>query len=155
MRAIDSWLAEYGESHRNPINKAVHWVCVPLIMLSLLGLLWAVPVPAALGQASPLLNPATLMVVLALAYYLLLAPRLAAGMVLVSAIMLLLVWALAELTAPLWLSSLAIFVAAWIGQFIGHRVEGRKPSFFKDLQFLLIGPLWLLAALYRRLGLRY
>jgi uncharacterized membrane protein YGL010W len=55
----------------------------------------------------------------------------------------------------LWVTSLVIFVAAWIGQFIGHAIEGKRPSFFKDLQFLLIGPLWLLAAAYRRLGLRY
>ena len=62
---------------------------------------------------------------------------------------------LATLAWPLWLTSLTIFIAAWIGQFIGHALEGKRPSFFKDLQFLLIGPLWLLAAAYRRLGLSY
>ena len=62
---------------------------------------------------------------------------------------------LAALATPLWQSCLAIFVVAWIGQFVGHAVEGRRPSFFKDLQFLLIGPLWLLSFAYRRLGLRY
>ena len=50
---------------------------------------------------------------------------------------------------------LILFVAAWIGQFIGHRIEGKKPSFFKDILFLLVGPLWILAFLYRRLGIRY
>jgi uncharacterized membrane protein YGL010W len=44
--------------------------------------------------------------------------------------------------SPLFYSSLAIFVIAWIGQFYGHKLEGKKPSFFKDLQFLLIGPAW-------------
>jgi uncharacterized membrane protein YGL010W len=62
---------------------------------------------------------------------------------------------LAALPWPLWLTSLAIFVVAWIGQFIGHHIEGKRPSFFKDVQFLMIGPLWLMAAAYRRAGLRY
>ena len=44
---------------------------------------------------------------------------------------------------------------AWIGQFIGHKIEGEKPSFFEDLQFLLIGPAWLLGAIYQKLGIRY
>src|SRR5262249_2722390 len=52
-------------------------------------------------------------------------------------------------------SLVAVFVAAWIAQFVGHSIEGRKPSFFEDLQFLLIGPLWLLADGYRRVGTRY
>ena len=76
--------------------------------------------------------------------------RLAAAIVLLA-----LTHSLAQLPWPLWLSSLVIFVVAWIGQFVGHAVEGKRPSFFKDLQFLLIGPLWLLAAAYRRFGLRY
>ena len=42
-----------------------------------------------------------------------------------------------------------VFVLAWIGQFIGHLIEGKRPSFFKDLQFLLIGPAWLMAFVYR------
>ena len=50
---------------------------------------------------------------------------------------------------------MAIFVLAWIGQFIGHKIEGEKPSFFEDLQFLLIGPDWLLGAIYQKLGIRY
>jgi len=78
-----------------------------------------------------------------------------AGLGLAFAMLLLLTRALSALPVPLWLSSLAIFVVAWIGQFIGHAIEGRRPSFFKDLQFLLIGPLWLLAAAYRRLSLTY
>jgi len=63
--------------------------------------------------------------------------------------------ALARLPWPLWATSLGIFVIAWIGQFIGHAIEGARPSFFKDLQFLLIGPLWLVAAAYRRFSVPY
>ena len=155
MRSIQTWLDEYGESHRNPVNKRVHWVCVPLIVLSLIGLLWSIPVPAAWAAMSPLMNWGVLFIVLALIYYYLLSWRLALGMTLVTLVVVGIVYAASRLAVPLWLLSVVVFVAAWIGQFIGHKVEGRKPSFFKDLQFLLIGPLWLLAFIYRRLGAAY
>ncbi|GAA3930005.1 DUF962 domain-containing protein [Hymenobacter algoricola] len=156
MATLPDLLTEYGESHHNPTNKLVHWVCVPLIMFSLLGLLWSVPMPKAVQQLSPWLNLATLVMGLAVMYYLRLSVRLSIGMVLVWALMagaLRLVEAGAAL--PLWTVCVLIFVLAWIGQFWGHKVEGKEPSFLKDLQFLLIGPLWLLHFVYRALGWRY
>ena len=84
-----------------------------------------------------------------------LSPALALGILVSFAVLLAMVRLLAQLPWPLWATSIVIFVIAWIGQFIGHGVEGRRPSFFKDLQFLLIGPLWLLAAAYRRFSLPY
>lgn len=155
MKSIQSWLDEYGDSHRNPVNKRIHWVCVPLIMLSALGFLWGAPRPEAFTAYGAYANWATFAILASLVYYALLSPRLAAGMLLVSAIMCLVLQGLTLLPWPLWWSCLAIFVGAWIGQFIGHKIEGRKPSFFKDLQFLLIGPVWLLADAYRRLGFAY
>lgn len=155
MRSIDRWLAEYGESHRNPVNKLIHWICVPAIVFSLIGLLWALPVPRPMAAISPALNWALLAAMVAAAYYLVLSVPLGIGSALALAGMLLAAHGLAGLPAPLWAVSAMIFVLAWIGQFIGHLVEGRKPSFFKDLQFLLIGPLWLLAAAYRRAGIPY
>ena len=155
MKSIQSWLDDYGDSHRNPVNKRIHWICVPLIMLSVLGFLWGVPRPAAFAAYGVYANWATLTILASLIYYALLSPRLAAGMLLVSAIMCLVLQGLTQLPWPLWWSCLAIFVGAWIGQFIGHKIEGKKPSFFKDLQFLLIGPVWLLADVYERLGFGY
>ncbi len=155
MRSVQNWLDEYSVSHQNPVNKRIHWICVPLIMLSALGMLWTVPRPAFFFSISPYLNWATLLILVSLIYYLLLSVRLAAGMLLVSAVMCLGVEALGGLPWPLLWTSFAIFAAAWIGQFIGHKIEGRKPSFFKDLQFLLIGPIWLLADAYKRLGFAY
>jgi len=155
MRSLQSWLDEYSVSHQDPTNKAIHWVCVPLIMLSALGMLWSIPRPAAFASVSPYLNWATLLIVFSLAYYFLLSVRLAAGMLLVSLGMCLVLGWLMLLPWPLFWTSLAIFAAAWVGQFIGHKIEGRKPSFFKDLQFLLIGPIWLLADAYRKLGVAY
>ena len=155
MRSVGEWLSEYGASHENPTNKRLHWICVPPIVLSVMGFLWSVPVPRAFAALSPWLNWATLTAAAAAVYYLLLSPALAAGIVVVFVVLLALTQGLTHLPWPLWLSSLIIFVIAWIGQFTGHAIEGKRPSFFKDLQFLLIGPLWLLAALYRRLSLRY
>jgi len=149
MRGIESLLAEYDDSHGNPVNKLLHWICVPLIMFSLLALLWLVPLPGA-----PL-NGAVLLVIATLIYYLLLSARLAAGMLVVSLLMLGLLLALDRAGAPLLILAAEVFVLAWIGQFVGHYMEGKRPSFLKDIQFLLIGPLWLLADAYRRLGVRY
>jgi len=155
MRTLQSWLDDYGVSHRNPVNKRIHWICVPLIMLSALGMLWSVPRPGFFAGLSPYLNWATLLILASLIYYTMLSVRLAAGMLLVSALMCLVLELLMQLPWPLFWTSLVIFAGAWIGQFIGHKIEGRKPSFFKDLQFLLIGPVWLLADAYKRLGFAY
>lgn len=155
MRSVDQWLEEYGESHRNPVNKALHWLCVPSIVMTVLGLLWALPVPGAFAALSPWLNWATIAGTLGLAYYVALSPALALGFVPVLLAMFAAIVALAALPWPLWQTCIAIFIVAWIGQFIGHAIEGRRPSFLEDLQFLMIGPLWLLAFVYRALGLRY
>jgi len=155
MRTLTEWLDEYGASHEHATNKLLHWICVPPIVLSVFGLLWSIPVPEAFASVSPWLNWATLSAAVALIYYLALSPALAAGVLIAFVLLLLLTHWLGALPWPLWLTSVAIFVAAWIGQFIGHAIEGKRPSFFRDVQFLLIGPLWLLAAAYRRLGLLY
>jgi uncharacterized membrane protein YGL010W len=155
MRSVADWLGEYGQSHADPTNKLLHWICVPLIVLAVIGFLWSLPVPDAFVAVSPWLNWATVVALLALIYYAVLSLSLAAGIGIAFAVLLAIVNAMTELPWPLWMSCLAIFVIAWIGQFIGHAIERKRPSFFKDVQFLLIGPLWLVAALYRRLGVPY
>jgi uncharacterized membrane protein YGL010W len=155
MKTMNQWLDEYGESHRNPTNKAIHWICVPLILFTVLGLLWLIPVPAAVAATSPFLNWSTLLMALAVVYYLLLSPRLAVGMALIAVLMFAGVyWVVTSAPVAPWIVFVAVFVGAWIGQFIGHEIEGKKPSFFKDLQFLLIGPAWLMAHAFRKAGIR-
>jgi uncharacterized membrane protein YGL010W len=155
-KSLQQWLDDYAVCHQHPHNKRIHWLCVPLIVWSLLALLWLLPLPlaATLPQPlQPLANVAVLVILLASIYYWRLAPRLAIGMLLFSAASLWLGLQIAGLLAvPLWLLAVVVFVLAWIGQFIGHHIEGKKPSFFKDLQYLLIGPVWCLENLYRRLG---
>ncbi len=154
MQTISGLFDEYGLSHRHPFNKRVHWICVPAILWSLLALLWSVPPAGGLG--APPLNWAVLAVIAMTIYYLLHSWRLAIGMVLVNTALLGLCAGLAAvLPLPLWQAALIVFVLAWIGQFIGHHVEGARPSFFKDLQFLLVGPAWLLGFVYRRFRLTY
>ena len=154
MKSVHVLLDEYGDSHQNPINKFIHWVCVPLIVLSLLGLLWSVPFPGGDLSTQPF-NWVTLLLLGAVFYYFLLSWRLAAGMIVFSCTLYIILLWLDDFLISLWLLSLIIFTVAWIGQFIGHYIEGKRPSFFKDIQFMLIGPLWLLATVYRKLKLPY
>ena len=154
MRSMQDWFDAYGESHQNALNKAIHWICVPTIFFCVVGLLAAIP-PTEL----PLLGHmpwAKLVVILGLLFYVRLSIPMAVGMALWSFACLGLARYL-ELHAawPLWLICTVLFVAAWIGQFYGHKVEGKKPSFLEDLQFLMIGPAWLMGFIYRRLGIPY
>jgi len=153
MRTVEQWFGEYGESHSHPSNELLHIICVPPIVLTVIGFLWAIPVPDSFAALSPWLNWATLMVGAAILYYLSLSVSLGIGAAAGLIAMLFVVRWLDTLAWPLWVTCLAIFVVAWIGQFIGHSIEGKRPSFMKDIQFLLIGPLWLLGHLYRRLGI--
>ena len=155
MRSVEQWLQEYGESHRDPTNKALHWICVPVIVVSLIGLLWSLPVPDTWRNISPLLNWGSMFLAVAVVYYLVMSWSLALGMALFVGLVMLSIVGLQNLPWPLWSVCLALFVIAWVGQFIGHHVEGRRPSFFKDIQFLLIGPLWLLSFIYRKLRIPY
>ena len=156
MKPAQRWLDEYGESHQHPLNEKIHWICVPLIMLSLVALLSLLPLNLAILNQYPSLNHwGFALVVFASIYYFFLSIPLFAGMISVSVLLLVGTHWLSILPFPLWQTSLAIFVVAWIGQFYGHKIEGKKPSFLKDVQFLLIGPLWLLSKLYRRYGITY
>jgi uncharacterized membrane protein YGL010W len=155
LRSVQDWLDEYGESHQNPTNKLIHWICVPVIVFSVVGMLWSLPVPSAFVEISPAMNWAVLFAMAAVVYYFILSASLAIGMVPILAAMLALAHWISVSTLSLLAVSVTVFVVAWIGQFVGHRIEGKKPSFFKDLLFLMIGPVWLLAFVYKRMGIRY
>jgi uncharacterized membrane protein YGL010W len=159
MRRIDQLLLEYGESHQNETNKSIHWICVPLIFFSIVGLIASIPsqaVQSVLGEGNVYANWATVVLVLVTIYYVTLSIPLSIGMMLFGVLCLVLANLIIRLNiAPLWAVCIGIFVLAWIGQFYGHKVEGKKPSFFKDVQFLLIGPAWLMHFVYKKLGIPY
>lgn len=156
MKTIHDWLAAYSVSHQNPINKTFHWICIPCIMFSLIGLLTAIP--SDYLPFSPYLNWGSIFIIATLLFYLRLSFPIFLGFVFVGGAM---VWGNMLLqaglpdTIPLWGFSLTVFVVAWIGQFIGHKIEGAKPSFFEDLQFLLIGPAWLMSFIFQKVGIKY
>ena len=131
MKTINEWFDEYSESHQNKTNKLIHWVCVPTIYFSIVGIL---------AHFSVLLT--TLLLVLAFIFYARLDIVLAVAMAVLTSVLAWLIWVL-----PVGYGFyIGLFILAWIGQFYGHKVEGKKPSFFKDLQFLLIGPIWCMDA---------
>jgi uncharacterized membrane protein YGL010W len=140
-RKVDQLLAHYEESHRNPVNERIHFVAIPLIMLSLLGLLFALHPWAAYAFAGA-----------SMVYYVRLSAVFLVAMAALSLLGLALVHAMGE---HVLIISIAIFVGAWIAQFVGHKVEGKKPSFFEDLQYLWVGPIFVLSKLFLKLGIRW
>lgn len=152
MKTIHQWLNEYGESHQDHTNKTIHWICVPAIFFSIIGLLYGIKIPFTVFDVQ--LNVAILVLALAVVYYMSLSKTLWVGLLLFA---LLCLW-LCQIVEQsgiisLWLFSVIVFVVAWIGQFYGHKIEGKKPSFLKDIQFLMIGPAWLMSFIYKKLGI--
>ena len=151
MRNATEWFDLYAESHQNATNKAIHWVCIPAILLATLGLLQSIPHP--FGGVSPYLHWASIAWCGAMVFYGTLSWTVFAGMAVWGATCIAVNTAIASAALPLAAVSFVIFFLAWLAQFYGHTVEGKKPSFFNDLQFLLVGPAWLLQFVYRRVGI--
>ena len=156
MRLVDQLLEEYGSSHRNATNKLIHWFCVPAIMFSLITLLLAIPF---IMERSLLANWAFIFLLGVWVYYARLSMPMFFGFMLIGSVLL---WGAYSLyislgadAAQLAFVAFIIFTLAWVGQFIGHKIEGKKPSFLKDVQFLLIGPAWLLSFIFRKMGIKY
>jgi uncharacterized membrane protein YGL010W len=140
-RRVDRLLTHYAQSHMNPVNERIHFVAIPLIALSLVGLLYAAHPWAAYAVVGA-----------SLLYYARLSIVFLASMAAMGAMFLAVAHLMGERALAL---SAIIFVGAWIAQFVGHKIEGKKPSFFEDLQYLLVGPIFVLAKLYARLGIRW
>ena len=151
MKDIQQWLDEYAVSHKNPTNKAIHWICIPLIFFSIVGFFYSIPWSTNI-KGLPV-NIATLTVLFVTLYYLVLSRTLWIGMLLFSVVCLYGWYIIGSAGLPVIGVAIGIFVLAWIGQFYGHKVEGAKPSFFKDLQFLMIGPAWLMSFIYKKMGI--
>ena len=150
MRTAKQWFDEYAVSHQNETNQKVHYICVPLIFFSVFGLLMSIPTTLLENifhiYNQILENCGLVFGMLVSLFYLRLGFWYFIEMLFVM---------LLAIVGNFWLgnnvnllfTSIIIFILAWIGQFWGHKVEGLKPSFAKDLQFLLIGPLWVIQKL--------
>lgn len=160
-KQVDVYFDKYAESHQNPTNELIHWICVPLIFFSIMGLIWAIPFPqlSVLGKFNGYVNWFSFVMAAVIFFYYRLSPVLSYLMLLIIGVMSFFIveleyWEQAGGPA-LWFVCLTIFVLAWIGQFIGHKIEGKKPSFLEDVKFLLIGPIWLLHFVCNKIGLKY
>ena len=155
---MQDWFDAYGVSHVNKTNKAIHWVCVPLIFFSIIGLLSVIPLGEVgvleMGKNTFHIHLGKLLVIFGILFFIRKSISIAVGM---SVISILILWIVKICNAAYpenaWAIYAAIFVLAWVGQFIGHNIEGAKPSFFDDLKFLMIGPAWLLHFIYKKLGI--
>jgi uncharacterized membrane protein YGL010W len=155
MRDAARWFDNYSADHQHPTNRLIHWICVPAITWTVVALVWLLPVPHWLGKPGLW---AVLAMFLAFCFYYYRLSR-AIGIAMAGAFV-----TLALLTDVLYRgigasalgwTAVVVFVVAWVGQFIGHRIEGRRPSFLTDVQYLLIGPAWLMSKAMTRAGLRY
>lgn len=162
IRPVDELINKYSESRQNPTNKLIHWICVPLVVFSLLGLIWAVPFPHLdfLGKFNGFINWASFVIAFSIYYYLRLSPVLSYAMLLLvfffSGIIVWLEKLHTQNNWPqMWVVCLVIFALASVGQFIGHTIEGRKSSLISCVKFLLIGPIWLFHFVCKRAGIRY
>lgn len=145
MKTKEQWFIEYANSHQNKTNQLIHFICVPIIFFSIVGLFMSIPSAPIINFFNinnPFLeNWATVLLLIVLVFYLQISFNLFVRMLTFSIICLVGNYFISQFFS-LFYFSIVIFVFAWIGQFYGHKIEGKKPSFFKDLQFLLIGPAW-------------
>ncbi|MDQ1162687.1 putative membrane protein YGL010W [Chryseobacterium sp. SORGH_AS 447] len=157
MRKIDLLFAEYAESHRNSTNKLIHWICVPLIFWTILGFISIVPSKSIgfryIGEISYV---SFIAIGLVTVFYMRLSVLISLIMFFVMILMESFAYGInIRFKGDSWMVYLSVFIATWILQFVGHKIEGKKPSFLKDLQFLLVGPIWLLSFVLKKLGIRY
>ena len=152
MKSQEQWFSEYAESHQHSTNQKIHYICVPSIYFSIVGMLMSIPtglVTETFGFSNPVLgNWASIIIGILMFFYIRLSLKTFILMAVFSLVSIYGNYYISQFL-PLLYTSIAIFVIAWIGQFYGHKLEGKKPSFFKDLQFLLIGPAWVFEKMSR------
>jgi uncharacterized membrane protein YGL010W len=157
MRKIDQLFAEYAASHQNSTNKAIHWICVPLIFWTIIGFISLIPAPHFCAIYFGCISIASLIAItLVTVFYFRLSWRI--GLIMIFGMLLMEHFAYAvniDFKEKSWIVYISVFIITWIFQFIGHKIEGKKPSFLKDLQFLLIGPIWLLHFVLKKIGMKY
>ena len=158
MKTIQDWFDEYAQSHQNKTNKIIHWICIPLIFWSIIALLSLIPQQfIKIGSEYNFLHFGTIVIILGLFFYLRLSFKIFLGMFVFSLYVLLDIyfWYTVFGRDVLMYLAISIFIFSWILQFYGHKIEGKKPSFAKDIQFLLIGPAWLLGYIYKKIGIKF
>lgn len=147
MTPISELLHEYGKSHKNRTNIAIHSVAVPVIYFVSVALIWSIP-PGLLSHIG--VTWAHVVVLPVLWYYFKLSGAVGAAMTFLTCLSFIAIEVLVFADISVWKTALSLFVVMWVLQFVGHKIEGKKPSFFQDLQFLLVGPAWWWTHWFRR-----
>jgi len=155
MRDAENWFQHYAAHQREPTLRSLHWLTVPCLALSVIGLLWSLPVPAVFARISPAMNWGSAFAMAAIVYYFIMSIPLGVGMTAMLAMMLAAVHWLDGLPPPLWATSTLLLGGALVLGRAGRRQPGGRGGMLRDLHLLMIGPAWLLARLYRRLGIPY
>jgi uncharacterized membrane protein YGL010W len=157
MRKVDLLFAEYSKSHRNATNKFIHWICVPLIFWTILGFTSLIPSPHFCASYFGCTSIISIVVIILITLFYIRLSFLIAIMMIVIMLMMEHFIYLTNISMgrQSWMIYLSVFIITWIFQFIGHKIEGKKPTFLKDLQFLLIGPIWLLGFILKKAGVKY
>lgn len=153
MSDTDFWLRRYEQNQQGARWRPLYWLATQLLVLGLIGLLWALPVPQTLTSISPLLNWGSLFLMASLIYYFIISLPLAIGMLPVI---------IAIFSFELWLASIdrwsrpgaaALTLVGVVGLYFAHRGQGGLRAVFRDIQLLMIAPLWLMSRLYRKFGI--
>jgi uncharacterized membrane protein YGL010W len=152
MRHIDKLLSQYGESHQNKTNILIHGIAVPSIFFVSIGLIYLIPVPDFIARFD--VTFAHILTIPMLMYYFKLSGPIGAAMTLLTLGVFGGINLLEAMDVSVLWFSLILFVVMWILQFVGHKVEGKKPSFFEDVRFLLVGPAWWWMHLLKRLNIQ-
>ncbi|EHK9116378.1 DUF962 domain-containing protein [Vibrio vulnificus] len=139
MRSLEQWLDTYGESHQNSTNQKIHTFAVPGIFFSIVALIWSLP---SLPLPVVSLNWVWIAALPVWWFYYRLSLSVFLMMLGYTLASIALAWSVELLGMPIAEMAVGLFIVLWIFQFVGHKIEGKKPSFFEDLKFLLIGPVW-------------
>jgi len=153
MREIERLINHYGESHQNKTNVLIHAIAVPSIFFVTLGLLWSIPTPEFMTTMK--VTWAHVFIIPSLYYYFKLSGPIGAAMTLMCIAAVGGIKLLEMYNISVWQFSLVLFVLMWVLQFVGHKIEGKKPSFFEDLRYLLVGPAWWWVHWLKRMNIHY
>lgn len=154
MRTQEQFLSDYAVSHRHPINQWIHFICVPVIFFATFGLLWLIPIGRWTGLAPEVaywVNGATVFAVFTGLVYLKLSVAGALAMMGWYGLTGLGIFALQRAGGSLLWISAGLWAAGWAAQLWGHKIEGARPSFTDDVVFLLVGPLFVMHELRKKL----
>ena len=155
MSEIDGWLELYELTHRDLRNPLVYWAAVPMVVLGTVGLLWSLPTPVEFAEISPLLNWGSAFLMATAIYYFIISLSLAIGMLpFLLGIAAVQVW-LVQSAYPQLGVSVGLLVAGTAGLWLGRPGGARFGAVWQDLQLMMIGPVWLLSALYKRFNVPF